>query len=54
MLSLKFVRVVQTVIILSQFAKVVETASSFMLFSSLKGRIPCKIVYLFFKRPITL
>ena len=53
-LSPKFVRVAQTVTILSQFANVAETASSFMLLSNLEGRIPCKSVYLFFKRQITL
>ena len=53
-LSPKFVRAAQTVTILSKFANVAETASSFMLLSNLEGRIPCKSVYLFFKRPITL
>ena len=52
MLSPKCVRAAQTVTILSQFAKVTEAASFFM--RNLKGRIPYKIVYLFFKRPITL
>ena len=52
-LSPKFARAAQTVTILSQFARVAETASSLMLFSNLKGRILWKIVYIFFKRPIT-
>ena len=44
----------QTVATFSQFAEVAKTALSFVLLSNLKGRVPGKIVYLLFKRPITL